>query len=859
MDRRALAERFGTPLYVYDLDRVAAAARALRASLPARATLFYSLKANPHPAVATALRHQGCRAEVSSVGELEAAVAAGFAAGACLYTGPGKTAPEIEQAMAAGVTDFSAESLVDLARIGAAATRLGATARCLLRVNGTSSPATAGLRMTGAPSQFGFDLAEVPAWREAVDAVPGATVIGVHLFTMTNAHDEDSLIGELTHNIATAARLRDEHGLRAHLLDLGGGFASPYAVPGGRPSYPRLRASLERRLDAHFPAWRSGDPEVAFESGRYLVAGCGELVTTVMDVKQSKGRTFVVLDSGMNHVGGVGGPQRLLKVRARPPGDDDPGSDDGRDDARPITLVGPLCTPLDVLARDTRLVQPAVGDTLVIPNVGAYGLTASLIGFLGRPAPVEVALRGGEVVSASALALARRELAAPAAERSAGEVAARRAPRAGSASYREPAAVDLARSVLPVLRQHAAVVDEKACFPAESMAALRASGLMGLQVPRRYGGMGGGLGDLVAVASVLASGCLSTAMIWGMHCQQVDALVRFGSPELKASALPRIAAGDVYVGSITSERRTGGHLLTSAPPLIHDQDGLSIRRDAPVVTGGTHCDAFLVTMRASASAPAHEVTLVYADRRQVDVEVTGGWDALGMRGTHSVGLRLTGKVPRSQVVGEPGRFRDVALESFIPVGHIAWSACWLGAAREGLSSLVQRLRSSSRPGGADPRSELVTERLAGARMDLEAVSAYLHETEREVSRHRAEGGPLSSTATQIHLNTLKVLASDLTYRAVDRCVQLAGLSLGYRKDSPIPLERHLRDLRSASLNYANDRLMTATGTLCLLDRAATLLGSPPDHAAAVPVPVPGMPSAPSPSSEEETSGERVER
>jgi acyl-CoA dehydrogenase len=130
----------------------------------------------------------------------------------------------------------------------------------------------------------------------------------------------------------------------------------------------------------------------------------------------------------------------------------------------------------------------------------------------------------------------------------------------------------------------------------------------------------------------------------------------------------------------------------------------------------------------------------------------------------------------------------------------------------------------------DVKSDIVAERLARIRADIEAVSAYVRQSEQEITRCRARGDNLADPAVQIHLNTLKVLASELTFRAADRCVQLAGMGLGYRADSPIPLERHLRDLRSASLNYANDRLLTATGTLCLADRAVRLIGDLADPA-----------------------------
>lgn len=381
-------------------------------------------------------------------------------------------------------------------------------------------------------------------------------------------------------------------------------------------------------------------------------------------------------------------------------------------------------------------------------------------------------------------------------------------------------------TVVPVLRQYANEVDASARFPVENLKALRETGLLGLLVPVAQGGLGADLADLVEVSQVLAAECLSTAMIWAMHCQQVDLVVRHAQPRLQKHLLPRIARGEVYLASVTTEPGKGGHLLTGDAPVQADGEWLRLDRQAPVVTGGTHSDGFLVTMRASPEAQPNELTLVYADREQLDPQVQGGWDALGMRGTASIRMRLTGSVPAWQIVGEPGGFRTVAIESLAPVGHIAWAACWLGAARGAFAALINLVRSPDRPGSIDVRSDLVTERLARIRVDLELVSGYLHSVRNEVLTHRRNGRTLDTPATQIHLNTLKVVAAERCFSAIDRLVQLAGLSLGYRRDSTIPLERCFRDLRSASLNYANDRLLTASGALAVLDRGVQLAGLP---------------------------------
>jgi acyl-CoA dehydrogenase len=386
---------------------------------------------------------------------------------------------------------------------------------------------------------------------------------------------------------------------------------------------------------------------------------------------------------------------------------------------------------------------------------------------------------------------------------------------------------DAARSLVPLLAEHAARVDREASFPLVPVQALRESGLFGLLVPNEYGGLGGDLGDLAEVAQILAEGCLSTAMIWAMHCQQSDVIARFGTERLCKDVLPRVAAGEVYLASVTTEPRTGSTLLHAHAPLVDGGTKRVVRleRDAPIVTGGEHAEAFLVTMRDGPDAGTHEVSMVYAAREQLDIQTRGGWNPLGMRGTHSVGLHLAGEVPEHQIVGGRGGFRRAAVESLIPTAHVGWSACWLGAARAAMAGVVGLVRSPRRPRSLDPGSELFAAGLARARVDIELVGAYLNQVVREVCAHRAEGRSLDTPVVHIHLNTLKVAAAELTHRSVDRLVQLTGFATGYLKDSPVPLERHLRDLRSAALNYANDRLLAAIGAHALLDRAVYLAGA----------------------------------
>ncbi|MGC4897003.1 type III PLP-dependent enzyme [Micromonospora sp. DT31] len=392
-----LARDYGTPLYAYQLDAVRDAVDGLRRSLPDEVRLLYSAKANPHPAILRTVTAAGAGLELSSVGEVGAATGIGAPTTELLYTGPGKTTEEMASAIRDGVRRFSIESLTDRDRLVAAAGDTGV--EYLVRINAPGRRRGAGLRMTGGPSQFGVDSADLVSTPELLRPAAGARPVGFHIFSATNVPDEAALLTELETNIGTAVWAAEQTGFTATTIDIGGGFGAPYAAPGHRPHYGGLRDELTRLLDRSLPGWRSGEPWVVVESGRHLVAESGTLLTTVLDVKTSGPHTYLVCDAGINALGGMHGLGRLLAPAAQPT---DP---DGDGTATPTVMVGPLCSPLDILSRSATVARPAVGQVLAIPNVGAYGLTASLVAFLGRELPVEVALDGDEVVEARRLSL----------------------------------------------------------------------------------------------------------------------------------------------------------------------------------------------------------------------------------------------------------------------------------------------------------------------------------------------------------------------------------------------------------------------------------------------------------------------
>ena len=381
--------------------------------------------------------------------------------------------------------------------------------------------------------------------------------------------------------------------------------------------------------------------------------------------------------------------------------------------------------------------------------------------------------------------------------------------RAPRPETEKPALAD----VLAVTRREAARADDLAQFPVAAMSALRASGLLGIVVPTEYGGMGGNAADMVDVTMRLAREDLSVALIFAMHCQQAATIVRYASQELKGELLPALGDGSLYLASVTTERGPSGSLLVSESAVECADGLLRIDRDAPIVTGGTDADGFLITTLAPGATTPSQVSLVFARRDQLEVQVLGDWQPLGMRATGSVPMRLSGMLPSHQVVGVPGDFRTIVTTVFGPMAHLGWSAAWLGAAAGALSRVVGHLRGPEGRKQTSTQSELLLTRLARVRARLDTVhSLQLHAL--DVIEQTED---MSVPPVQLLINTLKVQAAEQCFQAVHELVEQVGLQYGYLRGSPLHLERVFRDLRSASLNYSNDRLYLVNGSLTLLD------------------------------------------
>jgi diaminopimelate decarboxylase len=383
----SLAAKYGTPLFVYDREIIDRKLTLLRNTLPAEFTISYSVKANPNRAILQHFLARGCGLEVASGGEFCRALEAGCAADNILFAGPGKTEAELEYVLTHNIGEIHIESLVEAQRISAICRRLGRSARVALRVNPGGEVQGGAMRMGGKPAPFGVDEEQLPEVLDRLLDEPGLEVGGIHLFTGTQILDHKVLAHQYQRGLAIAKRVATRLKRSLHTVDFGGGLGIPYFNHEHDLDMACLGESLAAMMvEVRNESCFSGT-QFVLEPGRYLVGEAGIYIARVNDIKVSRGKKFLILDGGMNHhLAASGNLGQVIKRNF-------PVAILNKLDKtvlETVDVAGPLCTPLDVLAREVALPSADVGDLICIFQSGAYGLTASPVDFLCHPVPAEV-------------------------------------------------------------------------------------------------------------------------------------------------------------------------------------------------------------------------------------------------------------------------------------------------------------------------------------------------------------------------------------------------------------------------------------------------------------------------------------
>lgn len=381
-----LAEVLGqTPFYAYERRHVEARVAALRAVLPAGWELHYAVKANPMPALVQVLAGRVDGLDVASAAEMRVALDTGMAPGRISFAGPGKREVEIAQAVAAGVV-LNLESERELRLAAHHGARLGLRPPVALRINPEVEMKGAAARMGGGPRQFGVDAEQAGALLREMHTLP-VEFVGFHLYAGSQNLRAEAIAQAQEEAVALAARLAGDAPGPVRLLNLGGGLGIPY-FPGDKPLDLPLLAQRMQQLAPRIAALLPQAVPV-LELGRYLVGEAGVYVCRVLDRKVSRGEVFLVTDGGLHHHLSASGNLGQVIRRNYPLALADRIAPDADHPEEIASVVGPLCTSLDLLGDRVRLPRAEVGDLVVVFASGAYGLSASPLGFLSHPAPAE--------------------------------------------------------------------------------------------------------------------------------------------------------------------------------------------------------------------------------------------------------------------------------------------------------------------------------------------------------------------------------------------------------------------------------------------------------------------------------------
>lgn len=382
---RAIATVYGTPVYVYEKSMIEKKYQLLSNALPKHADIFYSMKSNPSLAVCQLLNRHTERIEVSSLWELQCAKLAGFESENILLSGPGKSSEFLQKAIIGNMM-VQAESIGEIKIIDQICKKENRTVNLSIRINANFGLSYKGIAMTGISSQFGVEVEDFEKVLEFIRRSKWIYLKGISIYTGTQILNAENIVAITQEILKICVLLKETYSLKLELVDLGGGFGIPYYGE-KELDMRRLKIGLSSLFDEYTKKLHG--VQFCFESGRYLTAESGSLLTRVLYIKESKGKKFLICDGGFN-VALIASffsreirgnfPIRLVCQDESCP----------RYEEHIYTIAGPLCSPRDILGVNVRLPSVKEGDFISIGNVGAYGLTFSPLLFMSHAVPPEV-------------------------------------------------------------------------------------------------------------------------------------------------------------------------------------------------------------------------------------------------------------------------------------------------------------------------------------------------------------------------------------------------------------------------------------------------------------------------------------
>lgn len=379
-----LSNRVGqTPFYAYDRSLINQRFTELRKNMPNDLKIHYALKANPMPALVQHMATLADGFDIASAGEMKTALDTTMSAKNISIAGPGKRPQELQQAISAGIT-INIESKTELSAIEKISDQLGLAANIAIRINPSFELKMAGVKMGGGAKPFGIDEEQVPSVLKSIKAM-NLSFKGFHVYSGSQNLKEDSIIEAQNQTFLLIEKLSEYCPTAIETLNIGGGFGIPYFI-GDTPINTQI---IGDQLNESMLQFKKNSPhtDIVIELGRYLVGEAGIYVCQVIDKKISRGKTFLVVNGGLHHHLAASGNFGQIIRKNYPIAI---GNKIESDTLECVDIVGPLCTPLDILASNIDLPVAEVGDFIAVFQSGAYGYTASPHQFLSQPACEEV-------------------------------------------------------------------------------------------------------------------------------------------------------------------------------------------------------------------------------------------------------------------------------------------------------------------------------------------------------------------------------------------------------------------------------------------------------------------------------------
>lgn len=362
-------------------------------------------------------------------------------------------------------------------------------------------------------------------------------------------------------------------------------------------------------------------------------------------------------------------------------------------------------------------------------------------------------------------------------------------------------------------------VDRDARFPKAAIDAARREQLLGIQIPREFGGPGASIHDVTEVCYTLGRACASTAMIFAMHQTKVACVVRHGRGNAWLETLMRrIAADQLLLASSTTEGQNGGNIRSSAAAVNHSGGRISLARDATVISYGAEADGLVTIARRDSDAAASDQVLLALVKDDYSLTRTLGWETLGMRGTCSTGFELKVDCPDDRIV--PESYDRIHIQTMTPFAHLCWSSAWAGVAAAAVERAQLFIRKAAR--GAGGQMPPAAAHFTAARRSLAKLRAMITTNIDAFAACEHDERTLASLDFNASITLLKVEASELALETVMHAMRTCGLS-GYRNDGDFSIGRHLRDVLSAPIMISNDRILANIATANLMSTVPAAL------------------------------------